>query len=488
MHRIFTRVFLSFWATIILIAAAAVAITTLNFKANDRDPQGVTKQAAAVLEHDGLPALRTWLTERNKRVRGQRVLIIDSNGRDITGQALPKFGPRFGRWHDGPPHADERFDPRRNPPPVKPDAPANQGSPHSPNDSGFAPPPNMPPHDFRPGPPGRMIRASDGAAYRVVFDPPPRRGPFSPPFSWPARGALLALAIAISGLISYLLARSIAAPLQHLQGAARSLSTGNLTARTDAKVAKRKDEFGTLAREFDSMAERLSHLITARQQLLRDISHELRSPLARLQMALQLLRQDASSADSQLDRIERESERLELLINQVLEYARLERDPATLSFEEVDLVELVRQIVHDATFESQSAPDRLQFSHPVAVLVSGDPNLLHAAIDNVVRNALIHGGDEARIDIAMTESPHEITLTVRDHGGGVPEGELQRIFEPFYRVVDSISQKARNEGSGIGLAIAARAMNLHGGHITAQNAAGGGLLVTMTLPAQNAAS
>jgi two-component system sensor histidine kinase CpxA len=293
---------------------------------------------------------------------------------------------------------------------------------------------------------------------------------------------LLALAIGISGLISYLLARSIASPLQDLQGAARSLSTGNLAARSNAKVAHRRDELGTLAREFDSMAERLSDLITARQQLLRDISHELRSPLARLQMALQLLRQDASSTESQLDRIERESERLEMLIDQVLEYARLERDPATLKLEEVDLIELTRQIVHDATFESQSAPDRLQFMHPESTLVRADPNLLHAVIDNVVRNAMIHGGETSEIDIAVAESPHEITLTVRDHGSGVPESELQKIFEPFYRVVDSISHKARNEGSGIGLAIAARAMALHGGRITAENASGGGLMVTMILP------
>jgi two-component system sensor histidine kinase CpxA len=459
LHRIFTRVFLSFWAAIVLIAAASVAVTTLNFKAKDNDPSVVTKQAADVLDHGGLPALRNWLSERNKRVRGQRTLIFDSNGREITGQRPPKPGPNFKPWldHGGPPD----FDPRGGP--------------------GFGPMPGM--RDFPP-PPGRsrVLRASDGTMYRVVFDPPPRRGPFSPPFSWPARGVLLALAIAISGLVSYLLARSIASPLQDLQGAARSLSTGNLAARSNANVARRKDEIGTLAREFDSMAERLSDLISARQQLLRDISHELRSPLARLQMALQLLRQDASSADSQLDRIERESERLEMLIDQVLEYARLERDPATLKVEEVDLTELVRQIVHDAMFESQSAPERLQFTHADSVLLQADPNLLHAVIDNVVRNAMIHGGETSKIELSVSETPNDVTLTVRDHGSGVPESELQRIFEPFYRVVDSISQKARNEGSGIGLAIAARAMALHGGRITAQNAFDGGLLVTMWFP------
>lgn len=536
MHGIFTRVFLSFWAAIVLIAAAAVAVTTINFKASDRDPPAVTRQAADILQREGLSGLRTWLADRNKRLRNHRTLIIDPTGRDILGQPLPmgrhwisirrnapnaaqdprspntssangttqrnEPAPGAGTtqrgelsagagatlqkelaaqgpggdareqrppFAAGPPPPGEGFSMELGPPP-------EMGPP--PMGPGFGPPP---PHGF-PRPPGGRIAAADGAVYYVLFDPPPRRGPFSPPFSWPARGVLLVLAIAISGLVSYLLARSISSPLSNLQAATRLLSTGNLSARADADVASRKDEFGTLAREFDSMAERLSALIMARQQLLRDISHELRSPLARLQMALQLLRQDASSTQSQLDRIERESGRLEILVDQVLEYARLERDPSTLNIEEVDLIELVRQIVHDAAFESQSAPGRLQFTHTDEVLLRADPNLVHAVIDNVVRNALIHGDEKLPIEIAVNTTASEVTIHVRDHGRGVPDPELQKIFEPFYRVVDTASSKARSEGSGIGLAIAARAVALHNGHITATNADGGGLRVTITLP------
>lgn len=550
MHGIFTRVFLSFWAAIVLIAAAAVAVTTINFRASDRDPPAVTRQAADVLQREGLTGLRTWLADRNKRVRGQRTLIIDPSGRDILGQQLPKTR----RWNvfrrldpNAPPPADQPGTTQHDqhaPQPMRgestPNAPATRddqelrqprgsdtvstqtgpsnahdavwqasaakasgapgaspfagGPPGPPPEEGFpmemgppmgpGPGPGFgppPPHGF-PRPPGGRITAADGAAYFVLFDPPPRRGPFSPPFSWPVRGVLLAMAIAISGFVSYLLARSISSPLSNLQAATRQLSTGNLSARADAGVASRKDEFGTLAREFDSMAERLSVLIMARQQLLRDISHELRSPLARLQMALQLLRQDASSTQSQLDRIERESERLEILIDQVLEYARLERDPSTLNIEEVDLIELVRQIVHDAAFESQSAAGRLQFSHPNEVILRADPNLVHAVIDNVVRNALIHGEGQTPIEITVTTTAEEVSIQVRDYGRGVPEPELQKIFEPFYRVVDAASRKARSEGSGIGLAIAARAVALHNGRIAAANAEGGGLRVTITLP------
>lgn len=185
-----------------------------------------------------------------------------------------------------------------------------------------------------------------------MFDPPPRRGPFSPPFSPFARAVLLGLAILISGLVSYRLARSISRPLVDLQGTARTLADGRLEARTSPAVSARTDEIGALAREFDSMAERLAALVAARQQLLRDLSHELRSPLARLQMAVGLARQDHARAETQLERIERESERLENLIAQILDYARLERDPSTLERQEVDLVELVRQVVHDAEYES----------------------------------------------------------------------------------------------------------------------------------------
>jgi signal transduction histidine kinase len=338
------------------------------------------------------------------------------------------------------------------------------------------------PGGFR-GPPGSLIRGVDGAEYRVLFDPPPRQGPFSPPFSWSVRVALLALALVVSGLISYLLARSISNPVRRLQAAAHTLSSGKLDARAGPEVAERRDELGMLGREFDSMAERLSALIAARQRLLRDISHELRSPLARMEMAIGLARQDPASTPEQIDRIEREAERLDRLIGHILDYARLERDPATFNFEEVELVELIRQILHDAEFESQSPSGRLRFtSDEDSVTLRGDPHVLHAAIDHVVRNALLHGDARMPIKVTLVVDAESIHVSIRDHGPGVPDAELTRIFEPFYRAGSLDSKHISTEGTGVGLAITQRAVALHGGRVVARNAEGGGLLVTLTLP------
>jgi signal transduction histidine kinase len=327
-----------------------------------------------------------------------------------------------------------------------------------------------------------ILRAKDGAVYRMVFDPPPQRGPFSPPFSWWVRAMLLGVALAVSGLVSYLLARSISTPVRRLQAAAHTLSAGDLEARAGAVVTTRRDELGALGREFDSMADRLSSLIAARQRLLRDISHELRSPLARMEMAIGLARQDPGSTAAQLDRVERESDRLDQLISHILEYARLERDPSTLEFENFDLAELVRQIVHDAEFESQSPPDRLRVTSEDTVTARGDPSVLHSAIDNVVRNALLHGDRQQPIEVTLSNDADAVRISVRDHGPGVREEDLPHIFEPFYRAGSKDSNHVSTEGTGIGLAITQRAAALHGGEVTARNAEGGGLIVTITLP------
>ena len=477
LHNILTRVFLSFWAAIVLIATGAAALTAINFAADSGRPSAVSNEAGEVLRRDGLEGLRTWLAEHNRRHRGQRTLIIDSTGRDILGQKLPDF--RGGR-PDGrgpPPFAN------RGPPP-EPGNPQDSNRAQLGNTPPAGPPPGFesgPPRGFR-GPPGSLIRAADGTLYRVLFDPPPRQGPFSPPFSWSVRLGLLALALAVSGLISYLLAHSISNPVLRLQSAAHALSGGKLDARAGPEVAGRKDELGVLGREFDSMADRLSALIAARQRLLRDISHELRSPLARMEMAIGLARQDPASTPEQIDRIEREAERLDRLIGHILEYARLERDPATFNFEDVDLIALIQQIVHDAEFESQSPPGRVRFTSDDAVTLRGDPHVLHAAIDNVVRNALLYGNARMPIKVAVVVDAENIRVSIRDHGAGVAEGDLARIFEPFYRAGTLDSKHVSTEGTGIGHAITERAAALHGGRVTARNAEGGGLLVTITLP------
>jgi signal transduction histidine kinase len=496
-HSFFTRIFLSFWTVIVLMAASVAAVTAIDFAAAADRPSTVIRAATDALDRDGLDGLRVWLAERNRSRPKQRTLIVGPDGKEILGQRLPLF--RFGTRAPGdrPPG----LPPDLGPPP----GPMQEGS----GPFGPMPPPDsergvFPPERDRPslqrrwlfaidmlasGPDGprwapSLIRGRNGALYRVIFDPPPMRGPLSPPFSWWVRASLLGVALALSGLVSYLLARSISTPVRRLQAAAHTLSAGNLDARAGPEVTKRRDELGTLGREFDSMAERLSALIAARQRLLRDISHELRSPLARMEMAIGLARQEPATTPEQFDRVQRESERLDQLIGHILEYARLERDPATVKFEDLDVAELTRQIVHDAEFESQSPPGRLRLTSDDAVRMKGDAQVLHSAIDNVVRNALLHG--DARLPIKVTVNHDAATdvvrISVRDHGAGVREEDLPHIFEPFYRAGAMDSKHVSTEGTGIGLAITQRAAALHGGEVSARNADGGGLVVTITLP------
>ena len=528
MHNFFTRIFFSFWAVIVLIAASVAAVTAIDFAAFQDRPTTVLRAATEALNGDGLVGLKVWLAERNRRLPLQRTLIIDSTGKDILGQAVPEFRRRFilrerererdarqalggpfgpppDRGPPGPPPDEETSNrgPQDRPPPdVAPSQGAQGQGPQEPQR------PDGPrgPGDDRPRfggagprlpPPGSgaflgfgeaqrwapaILRGKDGSVFRMVFDPPPQRGPFSPPFSWWVRAMLLGVALAVSGLVSYLLARSISTPVRRLQAAAHTLSAGDLDARAGAEVTTRRDELGALGREFDSMADRLGSLIAARQRLLRDISHELRSPLARMEMAIGLARQDPGSTAEQLDRVERESDRLDQLIGHILEYARLERDPSTFEFEELDVAELVRQIVHDAEFESQSPPDRLRVTSDDTVTLRGDPSVLHSAIDNVVRNALLHGDRHQPIEVTLSNDADVVRIAVRDHGPGVRDEDLPNIFEPFYRAGAKDSNHVSTEGTGIGLAITQRAAALHGGDVTARNADGGGLVVTISLP------
>jgi two-component system, OmpR family, sensor kinase len=511
LHNFFTRIFFSFWAVIVLIAASVAAVTAIDFAAFQDRPTTVLRAATEALNRDGLVGLKVWLAERNRRLPLQRTLIIDSTGKDILGQAVPEFRRRFIlRERERARELGQPPGPGGPPPPG--DELDDRGGPRG--DGPFGPPPDgagrgvdRPPfggNGPRVGgggprfpPPGTssflgfgeqqrwapaILRAKDGAVYRMVFDPPPQRGPFSPPFAWWVRAMLLGVALAVSGLISYLLARSISTPVRRLQAAAHTLSAGDLDARAGAEVTTRRDELGALGREFDSMADRLSSLIDARQRLLRDISHELRSPLARMEMAIGLARQDPGSTPEQLDRVERESDRLDQLIGHILEYARLERDPSTFEFEDFDVAELVRQIVHDAEFESQSPHDRLRITSDDTVTMRGDPSVLHSAIDNVVRNALLHGDRHQPIEVTLSNDADAVRIAVRDHGAGVREEDLPHLFEPFYRAGAKDSNHVSTEGTGIGLAITRRAAALHGGDVTARNAEGGGLLVSITLP------
>lgn len=293
------------------------------------------------------------------------------------------------------------------------------------------------------------------------------------------------LLIVVSGLVCFGLAGYLSRPLREMREVATRLAGGDLQARVGAKVTRRNDEIGDLVGDFDTMATRLEALVNAQRQLLSDISHELRSPLARLHVALELARRKAGSgAEIDLDRIESEADRMNDLIGRMLALARAEHTDEQVS-RPVQLAGVVRHVAEDADYEAQQAQKAVTVTIDADVIVPGDPELVASAIDNVIRNAVRHTHTGTAVDVEVTSTGREAVVTVRDHGAGVPDSELERIFTPFHRL-----DAARNRdagGVGLGLSIARRTMAVHGGQIVAENAPGGGLLVTLRFPLSTAA-
>ena len=293
---------------------------------------------------------------------------------------------------------------------------------------------------------------------------------------------LLLIPLAVA-MVCYALARTVSAPTLTLRSAAHRVASGDFAVRvSEAKTFRgRRDELGELAKDFDAMTVRLEAGRDAHRQLLADISHELRSPLARLSVALELARRkSAPGAAPAMDRIEREAERMNELVGELLALTRLEFPTAALPAEAVDLVELASEIALDADFEAQARRCCVVVRSPEERLsVSGERELLRRALENVVRNAVRFTAEGTAVDLEILADEKIATVRVRDHGPGVPEEALSQLFLPFWRV--GTDRDRLNGGFGLGLAIAERAVRLHGGTIRAQNAEGGGLEITVTL-------
>jgi two-component system sensor histidine kinase CpxA len=291
---------------------------------------------------------------------------------------------------------------------------------------------------------------------------------------------LLLLAVVV-GAFSLLLARYLSAPVGALRQATLRLSDGDLSARVGHPVDRRHDEIGQLARDFDAMAGRLENLVGSQRRLLRDVSHELRSPLARLTVALELARdREGARAAEALDRIERETDRLDDLIGQLLLLERLEARSPDAEAVTFDLCDLLNEVVDDASFEASSANRSVELESRTPCLMQGHPTLVRSAFDNVIRNAVRHTAEESAVEVAIACEEHGAEVTVRDHGPGVPEEHLENLFEPFLRVTDA--RERSTGGAGLGLAIARRAIEVHDGNVNARNHPDGGLEVTIRIP------
>jgi signal transduction histidine kinase len=279
-------------------------------------------------------------------------------------------------------------------------------------------------------------------------------------------------------LLCYLLARQLTSPLRKMQKTIERFGRGDFTARVNSR---RADELGQLGRTVDQMAERIESLLKSQRRLLQDISHELRSPLARLGVAVELGR--GGDAGKAFTRIEREADRLNMLVGELIQVTRAEGDPDGLATEQVRLDELVRMIVSDVRIEAERHQIALDLDVCEAEL-EGNPELLRRAIENIVRNAIRYSPESGHVEVSLKQSGSLYRIAVRDFGAGVPDDALAHLFDPFYRVE---KDRGRTSGGvGLGLAIAKRAVELHHGTMRASNQRPG-LLVEIELPAPGVA-
>jgi signal transduction histidine kinase len=347
---------------------------------------------------------------------------------------------------------------------------------------GFTAGPGFGPPGRPPGEPGGPGGDPDGPGPRMDGGRPPG-GPgggwfgLPPEFSrhvghWvPIVAATLA-----SLLFAVLLAWYFSRPIRALQRAFDAAAAGDLAPRF-AHAAPRLigDELAELGHDFDRMSAQLRALMDGQRRLLHDVSHELRSPLARLQAAIGLAHQQPDRLQASLERIERESVRMDRLVGELLTLARLEAATAPPATECVDLVEMVDQIADDARFEARA---QVVVEAPEPVTVRGAPDLLWSAVENIVRNAVKHGAG-ARVDVCVHPDGDLVHIEVLDQGPGIAPEHLGDVFEPFFRSNPTLNNV---DGHGLGLAIAKRVVETHGGRISAANRAEGGLRVTITLP------
>jgi signal transduction histidine kinase len=314
---------------------------------------------------------------------------------------------------------------------------------------------------------------------RAFIPPPPPRSILFDVFR-------LLIALVVSAGVCYALARYLTIPIIKLRGVTQRLAGGDLAVRIGKILSKRKDEFSGLAEDFDHMAQRIESLMNRQRQLLGDISHELRSPLTRLNLALELARRKTANAETTaaLDRIETEAGLLEEMIAKLLTLTRLESGAEKVKMGPVDLTKLVADIAADADFEARAHNCNTRIVESVPCNISGNVELLQRAIENVVRNAVRYTQDGTTVEITLQKTAETsdayARITVRDYGPGVSEDELTLLFHPFYRV--SNARERQTGGTGLGLAITQRAVNLHHGSVVASSAEDGGLIVTIQVP------
>lgn len=457
MRNLTLRIFFSFWLVIgILVGLAAVA----GYAYSERLRQAYTsfgenndtvEEASAALQAGGRERLADWL-RRYQSSSPINVFVIDENGRDLLGRPLPhiveRMLRRFGRTHRRQYRGDRQWrgDDRPN---------------------------------LRPARPITRLIAPNGNVYSLFVTP--KRNPYREWIAERAAPTFFLLAVAISGLVSFALARAITNPVKSFRDATLAIADGDFSTRVSASMRDRHDEIGRLARDLDAMAQKLEQAAEQQTELTRNVSHELRSPLARLRVALELARRSAGDLP-ELSRIDKETERLDGLIGQLLKFSRLTADEAEPKVD-VDLHALLEAAVADANFECRSLAIEdvtVLLAGEPGVSVPGYPGVLTSAFENVLRNAIRHSPANSQVAVRISESENRVRIDFDDEGEGVAASDLDRIFEPFYR--GRAPGAKETEGTGLGLAIARRAVLKHGGSIGAELKETKGLRISIVLP------
>jgi two-component system sensor histidine kinase CpxA len=451
MHRLFWKLFVTYWVALILFAlgslfAASFYLEHTHARHDATNPMeeyaAQIRAARAAVAANGKTGLSGWVARLDAEELVP-LLVLDRQGHDLLQREVP---PRVLS------HLQRHLARARD----------------------------LPPNDER----RHTISLPDGSEYWLV---PNYQGASLGRFLSRPKviGLPLIIAALVSGLVCLLLARYLTAPMERLRQASQAYAAGDFSKRVGPSLGSRRDEIVDLAFALDNMAERLDTLLNSQRGLLRDVSHELRSPLARVQAALGLARQRSSGAENELDRIEREAERLNELIGEILTFSRLDTGVHPLTLEPIDLNLFLQEMAENARLEGAARAIRVDYAHRDAALCLGDPMLLHSVLENVLRNAILHSPDGGRIKITLTDEADGNGRTwhvirILDQGPGIPDDMLESVFDPFVRV--DAARGRKSGGVGLGLAIARRAIQAQHGSIRADNHPQGGLLVTILLP------
>lgn len=496
---IFIKIYLWFWLATALVVAAQIGLDRLiepippfaHHVRHTLDAALTAYSQTALRYHArGNNAEAVKLSEVLKISTGVDIYFIDTAGKELGNRSVPEDVLSAARKVID--SEETEFVLSKNKALLAHSLTAEDGNRYSiigriqNNTFGRSKPPASPGSSGSPGPHGLPALPPPGPKpfFMEVLGPPHHPGQST--FFMVAR---LFLILLISGAVCYWLARYVTLPVVILREATRRFASGDLTVRIGKGIGNRKDELSGLASDFDNMAERISLLLAQQRQLLRDISHELRSPLTRLNVAVELARrQTGNDAKPILDRVETEAYVLNEMIGQVLTISRLYSETEKIEALPVDLKELVAEITANANFEAQSRNCTVELIESTPCTVSGNEELLRRAIENVIRNAVVYTHENTKVEIRLRKTIKNSTsfaeISVRDHGPGVPQSDIPNLFRPFYRI--SNARERQTGGTGLGLAITKQAVSLHNGTITVANVQGGGLMVAMLLPLLNA--